>query len=207
MQTKRPAQEHGRMNKWTDIAVMTILSAFSVYRGQVSVFYICYLFWWSGLLSVFLTGFFDRMYIRKKESSALPSGTPYGLLFFIYWVFIVLVFGCIAYWDDKEMLRINFDVLFFKNLSFNLNLGYIIIEIIVLNVWYKGRISARASGSITVNMIILHVSIILGTLVLFMVVRRFPEVFTPDNRWGAVLVITPFLLVRLFIQLAKSGKR
>lgn len=183
-----------------DIAVMTAFTALSVYNGQATIFYIVYLFWWNEFLSIIINTLFDKLYKRKKEPADSTSNDPSAFLLIIYWVFIVVIFGLVANWNDKEAMMTNFGVLFFKNLYFNLNLLFIVWEACFLNVQYKGTISAQSRNGFTANMIVLHISIILGAFVLFGVVRQFPHIFTPANKWGSVLVITPFLLLRFLVQ-------
>jgi len=36
---------------WTELLVFTLLTALSVYTGQISIFYIIYLFWWNELIN------------------------------------------------------------------------------------------------------------------------------------------------------------
>jgi uncharacterized membrane protein len=53
-------------------------------------------------------------------------------------------------------------------------------------------------GAFTPNMLVLHVSIILGVILMLFIVRNFPETFTPTNLLGSVLIIFPFLVIRAF---------
>ncbi|HMR81615.1 MAG TPA: hypothetical protein PKE30_00685 [Niabella sp.] len=193
--------------RWLDIAVMTAFTALSVYNGQATIFYIVYLFWWNEFLSVIIKKLFDKLYKRKKEPADSTSNDPSAFLLTIYWVFIVVIFGLVANWNDVEAMMTNFGVLFFKNLYFNLNMLFIVGEACFLNLQCKGTISAQSRNGFTANMIVLHISIILGAFVLFGVVRRLPDIFTPGNKWGSVLVIAPFLLLRFLVQFyrKKSG--
>ena len=36
-------------------------------------------------------------------------------------------------------------------------------------------------------------------IVVFFVVRKFPDTFTPTNLWGSVLIVVPFLLIKLLL--------
>lgn len=175
----------------------------SVYDGKSTVFYIIYLFWWNEVLSIFLNAVFDKIYRRPKQPNEFSTGNPTRMLLFIYWFFIIIIFGLIANWDSKEAMGTNFEIMFFKNIYFNLNLLFIITEISFFNIQYKNSLPAQASSGITANMIILHISIILGAFLLFLVVKNFPNVFTPENTWASILIISPFLLLRFLVQLYK----
>lgn len=188
---------------WVDIVVMTLLTIMSVYDGKSTVFYIIYLFWWNEVLSIVINTFFDKLYKRPKQPKEFATGNPNGILLTVYWLFIVIIFGLIANWSNTKVLWANFDIMFFKNIYFNLNLLFIITEISFFNIQFKNNIQAQASSGITANMVILHVSIIFGAFLLFLVVKKFPNVFTPENTWASILIISPFLLLRFLVQLYK----
>lgn len=207
MKSLRIIEKNNPLDGWAGITVTFVLTAFSVYNGQATVFYIVYLFWWNELLSGMINKCFDKFYTRNTETIVKEAGSPRRLLLIIYWFFIVIIFGLFANWDNEEIMMTNFEVLFFKNIYFNLNLLFIILETCVHNMRYKNTITTQASDSITINMIVLHISIILGAFVLFLVVRQFPAIFTPANRWGSVLIIAPFLLIRLLLQLTYKKTR
>lgn len=188
---------------WIDIVVMTLLTIMSVYDGKSTVFYIIYLFWWSEVLSILINTFFDKLYKRPKRPKEFSAGSPAGILLTVYLLFIVIIFGLIANWSNTNVLWTNFDIMFFKNIYFNLNLLFIITEISFFNIQYKNSLPAQSSSGVTANMIILHISIILGAFLLFLVVKKFPNVFTPENTWASLLIISPFLLLRFLVQLYK----
>lgn len=188
---------------WIDMVVMTLLTIMSVYDGKSTVFYIIYLFWWNEVLSILINTFFDKLYKRPKQPKEFSAGSPAGILLTVYWLFIIIIFGLITNWSNTNVLWANFEIMFFKNIYFNLNLLFIITEISFFNIQYKNSLPAQASSGITANMIILHISIILGAFLLFLVVKKFPNVFTPENTWASLLIISPFLLLRFLVQLYK----
>ena len=57
----------------------------------------------------------------------------------------------------------------------------------------------ECGGPLSGRMLVLHLSIIMGAVISFMVVRKFPQFFTPDNLWGSVLVSVPFLLLKAYM--------
>lgn len=93
---------------------------------------------------------------------------------------------------------INMKALFFQNWFFNINLFFVIAERIYL---HKSHQPIQVSfGGFTPNMIVLHVSIILGAIMMFFVVKKYPVTFTPENLWGSVLIALPFLLLKMGMQ-------
>lgn len=192
----RDLREYGRV----DILMMTVLTALSVYNGQASVFYIIYLFWWNEALTVIIGRIFDKIY--KREKSQIETVIGFGSLFMlgIYWVFILVFFGFIANWENPETIHVNLEILFFKNIYFDLNLIFIILQLCSYNIVHKN--SLKPITGLTANMIVLHISIILGGLIMFFVVLRYPETFTPENLWGSICIIAPFLLLRFIVQSA-----
>jgi hypothetical protein len=39
-----------------------------------------------------------------------------------------------------------------------------------------------------------------GAVLMFFLVREYPDTFTPENRWGSALVALPFLLLKMGMQ-------
>jgi hypothetical protein len=107
----------------------------------------------------------------------------------------VVFFGFIAAVDNTALVMANMKVLFFGNWFFNANLVFLIVERIWIHKSHKPQLVSF--GGFTPNMILLHVSIILGGVVMFFIVKHFPTIFTPENLWGSVLIATPFLLLQL----------
>ncbi len=167
-------------------------------NGQTTVFYLIYFFWWNEVLRIII----DKLFYKRNPYAILLNPNNVGIFasiiqMGIYFVFIVVFFGFLANWNNTELLMINMNILFFQNLFFNINLILVAAERIYL---HKFRLLLKVSfGSFTPNMIVLHISIILGAVIMLFVVRNFPDVFTPTNFWGSVIIILPFLLLKLFI--------
>jgi uncharacterized BrkB/YihY/UPF0761 family membrane protein len=89
------------------------------------------------------------------------------------------------------------EILFFKNWFFNSNLLFILVERIFLHL--KEQPIVVSFGHFTPNMIILHLSIIIGGILMFFIVKNYPETFTKDNLWGAVIITLPFVLLKMLI--------
>ena len=185
-------QKYTTSNSSLDIIVFLIITALAVYSGQSTVFYILYFFWWNELICVVVDKAFNR-FIWKTSRESNESVGPFFLMF-IYFIFIVLFFGIFANIDNTTIFLINLEILFFKNWFFNLNLLYILL--ITIRRYRIVNESKAYIGAFSSNMIILHISIILGAFMMFFVVRSFPDFFTPTNLLGSVLIISPFLLLR-----------
>ena len=187
---EQPIRNH---RKW-DFLIFTGITVASILQGQSTVFYVLYFFWWNELIRIVV----DRFSYKKNPNAQVEITDSIGSSLFmlgIYWVFLVLFFGLIANWDDRELSLVNLRILLFQNWFFNANLIFVVLERLYLHLREQPlRISF---GGFTPNMILLHISIILGGILMFFVVRNFPDIFTPDNRWGSLLIISPFLLIRL----------
>ncbi|MCM5529114.1 hypothetical protein [Parasegetibacter sp. NRK P23] len=184
---------------WSDFTVMLALTGLSVYNGQATVFYIIYLFWWNELIVKAVNRIFKWRRNREAQYTVSAAAASSGPLMAIYWIFIVVIFGFVASWEDKTAIQTNFSVLFFRNVYFNLNILFILVTACLHTLENDRQLTANPSPGVTANMIVLHVSIILGAFVFFMVVKGFPDVFRPENSWSAVLMITPFLLLRFLV--------
>lgn len=182
------------------VLVMFVLTITSIIYKQTTVFYIIYLFWFSEVLRTIID------LILSKKASAETEATPEAKLgisprFFllgIYWVFIVVFFGLIANWSNDAAMKINFQVVLFQNIFFNLNLMFIVIERIIYHRMNSGL--EPSYDAFTANMIVLHVSIVLGGMLIFFLVLKYEQTFSPENLWGSVLIISPFLLLRMLVK-------
>lgn len=192
-----PSEKPRRFLKW-DLIIFIVLTVSAILSGQTTVFYIIYLFWWYELIRIFISLFFRN---KNKDATGQSSfATFWSSLFLmgIYWVFIVVIFGLFASFEDDDALIINFQVLGFSNWFFNLNLILIIVERLFLHT--RKDIKTIQFSAFNHNTITIHISIILGALLLFFVVKNFPDVFTPENRWGSTLIILPFIFIKTGIQ-------
>ncbi|MCK7591088.1 hypothetical protein M0G43_10925 [Subsaxibacter sp. CAU 1640] len=176
--------------KW-DFLVFTLLTLLAVLNGQTTVFYIIYFFWWNELARIIIDTFmYKRNPNAKQDGKRMLLLAPLGQMF-IYFVFIVVFFGFMLNWDNTHITMINIQVLGFNNWFFNLNLLFVIAERIYI---HKTHQPVDVSlGIFTPPMIVLHVSIIVGGVLMFFVVKNFPDTFTPNNLWGSVIIILPFL--------------
>jgi len=196
-------QKYLTSNSSLDVVIFLLLTALAVYTGQSTVFYIIYFFWWNELICILIDKIF-KVFVWKTKSNPQETVGPFFLMF-IYGVFIIVFFGLIANWKNDEIIIENFKVLLFKNWFFNLNLLYILV--ITILKYRQLNESKTYFGAFSNNMIILHVSIILGGFMMFFVVKNFPDFFTPENLLGSVLIISPFLLLKLvFHYLALKNK-
>ena len=195
-------QQLKKYQKW-DFLVFMLLTLLSVLNGQTTVFYLMYFFWWNEVIRLIV----DRLYFKKNPNAINEDWQSTGFMgglfsMGIYWVFLIVFFGFIAVSDNREIILTNMEIVFFQNWFFNLNLIFVLFERIYLH--QKQQPLTIYFGAFNPNMIILHVSIIVGGLILFFLVKRFPETFTPENQWGSVVIVFPFLLLKMLNQKLSS---
>jgi hypothetical protein len=181
-----------------DIWVFTILTGLSLGFGKLTVFYLMYLFWWDEFVRK-LVGFF---YYKKHSINdrKVHASDFFGSFFLlgIYLVFIVVIFMLIANWGNNDLVFQNFKTFLFKNWFFNVNIIWFFIENIMLHRSDKNTeidLSPFSSSAI-----ILHISIILGAFIMFLVVKRYNDFFTPDNHFGSFLIAVPFLALKMLFK-------
>lgn len=183
-----------------DFLIFTVLTLLSVVNGQSTVFYLLYFFWWNELIRLVV----DRLCYKRNKNAVFEitrNSRFFESLFLmgIYWVFLVVIFGFIAASDSPDAVIIaNMQVLMFHNWFFNINLLFVLLER-----WYLHKTLQPLQvyfDAFNPNTIVLHVSIIVGAVLMFFVVRNYPEIFTPQNRWGSALIILPFLLLKMGMQ-------
>lgn len=181
--------------KKIDFLVFMLLTSAALLTGSTTVFYITYFFWWNELTRIIVDKLFYKKnpnVVRSETVSAPLLGTFFQMG--IYFVFIVVFFGIIANWGNQEMTIINFEILFFKNWFFNANILFVILERIFLHL--KHFPLQVSFGHFTPNMIILHLSIIIGGILMFFIIKNYPDTFTSDNLWGSVIIILPFIFLK-----------
>ncbi|WP_304140584.1 hypothetical protein [Mesoflavibacter zeaxanthinifaciens] len=181
-------------SQW-DFLVFTLLTALSVWSGQTTVFYVILFFWWNEFIRIII----DRIFFKRNKNAVLASNNTTSIFgsiiqMGVYFIFIVVFFGFMANWNNDVLIFTNMKVLFFRNWFFNINLLFVVVERILLHI--KQTPVKVSFGSFTPNMLVLHVSIILGVILMLFIVRNFPETFTPTNLLGSVLIIFPFLMIR-----------
>jgi len=196
-------QQLKKYQQW-DFMIFLILTMLSVLNGQTTVFYLMYFFWCNELIRIII----DKWYAKKNPNAVnkdWQSSDFTGGLFSmgIYWVFLVVFFGFIAASNNSDIVFTNMEVLFFQNWFFNINLIFVIFERIYLH--RKQQPLTIYFGAFNPNMIVLHVSIIVGGVMLFFLVKQFPATFTPENKWGSVLIVLPFLLLKILVQKLTSN--
>lgn len=161
----------------------------------MTVFYVILFFWWNEFIRIII----DRIFFKRNKNAVLASNNTTSIFgsiiqMGVYFIFIVVFFGFMANWNNDVLIFTNMKVLFFRNWFFNINLLFVVVERILLHI--KQTPVKVSFGSFTPNMLVLHVSIILGVILMLFIVRNFPETFTPTNLLGSVLIIFPFLMIR-----------
>lgn len=157
-----------------------------------------YLYWWHELISTVL----DKFFMRKNKEVHMESPASHFkdrlFLLIIYFVFIVVIFCFISNWNNRNILFMNLRVLMFQDWLFNLTIvGFLINEWWLR--YYNFKLETKSDSPFTGRMMVLHVSIILGGFIYFLVLRNFPEIFTPENLWGSLAIISPFLILKTVI--------
>lgn len=179
----------------TDLLTMFVITLFGVFQGQVTVFYIIYLFWFQELVRTlvdFVCIFRQKKRITDKFNFIKISFGSFFLLY-VYAMFILLLFGFMLNWDNNELLGQNMRVLIFHNWYFNINMILFLAQYIYFR--SKTDNTDLRLPLFSGRHIILHVSIILGALIQLAIVPH----FNLENMWASGLVILPFLLLKIFL--------
>lgn len=178
-----------------DLLIMLVITMLGIVQGQVTVFYIVYLFWFEELIRTVVDfGYLwrDKKGIAEKINFIRTSFGSFFILF-IYFVFIVVLFGFMLNWNNPHLLGQNLLVLMFRNWYFNTNLMLFLAQYIYFrnqadNTQLQMPLFSRRH-------IILHISIILGALIQLAIAPNFDL----ENRWVSALVILPFLLLKIVL--------
>lgn len=187
--------------KWYNrIEILTFLltTLWGVMQGEVTVFYIIYLFWFQELIrTVINVGYAYATGMQDGSRPVIKDWFGNFFILLVYVIFVILLFGFMLNWGNRHSMSINVQTLFFRNWSFNTNL---ILFAVPYFLYRKHTGTQDFDVKIfNRNHIILHVSIIAGALLQMMVVKKYPEYFSGDILWGSALVVLPFLLLKILI--------
>ena len=178
-----------------EILTLLIITIFGIIQGQVTVFYIIYLFWFQELIRTLVDLFHVVMHKKTVQDkiNVLRLSIANFFLLLVYLVFIVVLFGFMLNWGDSELMGQNILVVMFRNWYFNLNILLFGLEYI----YYRNQTDNSNLELQPFNRrhIILHISIILGA---FMQMAIAPRLHI-EGIWVSVITVTPFLLLKICI--------
>jgi hypothetical protein len=184
-----------------DFITLLLITIWGIIQGQVTVFYIVYLYWFQEFIRTIVDFNFlfrDKVSFKEKFDFLKNSFGSFFLLF-IYFVFIVLLFGVMLNFNNSSLLTKNLSVLTFRNTFFNLNISLFLLEYIYFR---------RQSQNIDIPLqifnrrhIILHLSIILGALLQLVVAPK----LNIDSVLASAFIILPFLLLKWWIEKPMSN--
>lgn len=189
--------------EYLSLGAMTLFTIIAVANKSISVFYIIYLFWWDELLkSLFdvLKYVFKKSYISNPKSFFLDIKGRFFFLM-IYIVFIIVFFGFMIDWENKDMVGLNFEVFLFMNPLFNFSLISILLREVYL--FRHPEESIKTHTAFSSGIITLHVSIILGILLWAFITLKLKSL----ESYAVVLSIIPFMLLKVFFELQEITYR
>jgi len=180
-----------------DLIIMTLSTTLAILCGGASVFYVIYMFWWSEIIKQVVGRLTTKSTIEKNTKNEILMSSGFWFLMFIYLVFIIVLFGFIADFGNKNLVYQNVRLLLFQNWFFN---GYLIFTI--LETWYlyrSGKKSRPLFTSFSPNMVVMHLSVIFGgAMLMFMTILK-PSLFSEYPTMRSILMIAPFLILRYIV--------
>ncbi|SKA20583.1 hypothetical protein [Sediminibacterium ginsengisoli] len=173
-----------------------LITIWGVVQGQVTVFYIIYLFWAQELVRTVVNSIVLN---RKEGNTAAVYHQMKGSFFllFLYVIFIVVLFGIILNWDNLDLLKINLRILLLRNTYFNINMVLFGVQY-YLYLRYNGLNHADIKA-FNRSHLILHISIVIAGVIQMAVVKQYPAYFSGKELWGSALVVLPFLLLKIWL--------
>lgn len=184
---------------WVTVILTVLLPAFHIVKGNSSLFYILYIFWWHELLTTSVD-FIQYLFQKKfKDFLQVKLFLSRYFLLMIYFVFIVVAFGFIPSFGNKAMMSINFKVFLFQDALFNAS----IISILINECWYRYYHQEDNSkvyeSPFSGRMIAMHLSIILGGVLFSSYKYLAREDFASEYQWQSLLAAMPFLILKIYI--------
>lgn len=180
-----------RLIETLTLLTITILG---IINGQVTVFYVIYLFWFHELIRTIVDTYFIYKHKKISDQSKLQISEVFSgyFILFVYLIFIVALFGFMLNFKYNDLFTINIQVFLFRNWFFNINIILFAIEYI----YYRKNTNNEVLSikSFNPRHIILHVSIILGGIISMFLKNR----LNLDISWVNTLTVIPFLLLKIF---------
>ncbi|SEF59351.1 hypothetical protein SAMN05421847_0404 [Halpernia humi] len=172
-----------------------VLSIYALYNKEISVFYMLYLFWWQALIEIFTVIIINFKKTKNFINSAKLVSSSFFLMF-IYFIFIIVLFGFVFAFRNEDLIMLNFQVFFFRNTTFNLNILLMLIFAVLYfnsekNIFYANQ----NFGVFSNRMLILHVSIILGAVIHFGS-QHFLDVRFTKSIYFYIISALPFLIIK-----------
>lgn len=191
------ATANNKTVQYLSLIAMTIFTVIEIVSKETTVFYIIYLFWFDE----FIRTIFNRIYYQFKRNEIEVPVTFIAnikqrfFFLFVYFVFIVIIFGLVMDRKDYDLIGINLTVLTFNSSFFNYSLLTFIIREIYL--YYNNTDKNESNSIVSAGVIILHLSIILGIFSWFLSTKKFE--ISPE--YATILTISPFLLIKLLFEI------
>lgn len=187
-------------NSLLSIFLFAALTTYLIFTDRANIFFLIYIFWWDEFLKT-LFGLLNRTFQKQRidNLSAFSNSLKQRLfMLFIYFVFIVVVFGFVlAFKSDTSNAIRNFQILLFHNAGFNAALIFIILRELSTYIFAdkneKITDKSLSFGALTV----LHVSIILGMVVWAFASGQF-KIYKGVGEHADKFVILPFILIKFF---------
>lgn len=167
----------------------------SIYHST-TIFYVLYLFWLEEVIRTIV----DYVYVRKHKNELMNMEVSNNInltsigaivfVMFIYFVFIVVLFGFVLGLNNKQEMYINIKTFVFKNWFFNLNL--VAFAFAYSRYRWEAKQDNLVLAAFNKRHIILHVSIILGAIIHSFIVEKHKIA----SAYSYFLVLLPFFLLK-----------
>lgn len=188
------------MTKNRNLTMLALLgtltfSIIALINKEITIFYMLYLFWWQALIEL-LTKIFTQIKNGGGAVVTFVKSYPTFFILVLYWIFIVILFGIVFSFQNLDLLVLNATVLYFKNIPFVLNL-ILLIVLAGFNFFTNQNSLDFEVGFFSVRLLILHISIILGTFIHFGLMHFYPDSFK-TSIYPYLFSAVPFLLLRSY---------
>ena len=182
-----------------DAFFFCFITIIGLLKGEVTIFYILYLFWFQELLRSIIS----LVFLKKiaKDKSIFMDTIQFGIgmfLMFIYLIFITVFMGYAPFWENEKATSQITDTLLLMNLYFDFNL--LIFAAQMIYYYSQNKNEAELQENIkpfNLNHIVLHVSIIFGGFLTFGSIWDGDK--SQENSWATILPVIPFLIIRIVL--------
>ncbi|WP_299248264.1 DUF6498-containing protein [uncultured Cytophaga sp.] len=176
----------------------TILSVAALVLKEITIFYVMYIFWWDELIKTLFDGIrfiFNRNLIMDPSIFTIIWCVRFFMLC-VYMMFIIVCFNVMVEEHNNVGYDKNIDVIFFRNVIFNITLLSFIVREAFNYVNHKKPTASITNLILPKGALVLHISIIFGMFAWFLSSNNVFHLSEGAEKYNTLFTIAPFILIK-----------
>lgn len=180
------------------LLLFTVLSVVAIVMKEITIFYVMYIFWWDELIKTLFDGIrflFNRNLIMDPSIFTIILLVRFFMLC-VYMLFIIVCFNVMVEENNNAGYDKNIEVIFFRNVIFNITLISFIVREAFNYVNHKKPTASITSLILPKGALVLHISIIFGMFAWFLSSNNVFQLTEESKKYAPLFTIAPFILIK-----------